>query len=434
MTVCRLYDRAGVATATAGTGTVTLGAAISNAYFTFAGAGVQDQDTVRYVIDDGNDFEIGEGVYTASGTTLTRATVIRSNVAGVQGASKLNLSGSATVRIDCSRSDLIIASMFDPALVMVNGTIVASVASNILTVSIKTLAGADPSPLDPVWFFFRNPTAATGDYSPVKVTAALNITTNAVGATLGTANAVPFRLWVTAFNNAGAVVLALWQSVTGGASPTAVAALNEASTPSTTAMSGTATGAGIFYTPNGTTSAGKAFRIIGYLDYASGLTTAGTYASAPTTVQLFGPGIKKPGDTVQVKYLTGSTVTTSTSTSFANAGDQLSISPTAAPNLINAKVFVNGLQVADSANYCQAKLFRGGVGGTQVGSTGFFGGPTTTSNVLGAVGFDGLDAPGTTSLTTYQGAIASFSSGKTVAWGNAAITPVTSIRLEEIMA
>src|SRR6267142_1205570 len=103
MAPCRLYDRASVNTSTTG----TLGSALSNGYFTFANAGVQDGDTVRYVIDDGSDFEIGEGVYTASGTTLTRATVIRSNIAGVQGTTKLNLSGAATVRIDCSRVDLV---------------------------------------------------------------------------------------------------------------------------------------------------------------------------------------------------------------------------------------------------------------------------------------------------------------------------------------
>src|SRR6266850_3496827 len=206
MTTCRLYDRVGVNTATTGTGTITLGAALSNGYFTFANAGVQDGDTVRYVIDDGSDFEIGEGVYTASGTTLTRAPVIRSNIGGAQGTSKLNLSGSATVRIDVSRADLVYPMLFGPDIVMVNGTITSGVASNILTVSIKTLAGADPSNLDPVWFFFRNSTIATGDYTPVRVTAALNITTNATGATLGTANTVPFRLWVVAFNNAGTVV------------------------------------------------------------------------------------------------------------------------------------------------------------------------------------------------------------------------------------
>ena len=85
-----------------------------------------------------------------------------------------------------------------------------------------------------------------------------------------------------------------------------------------TAVSSGATSADVFYTPNGTTVSSKAFRITGYLEYLSGLAvehhktgemvwlplsdaagdlfsraTAGTYGSAPTNLQLFGPGIKK---------------------------------------------------------------------------------------------------------------------------------------------
>ena len=49
----------------------------------------------------------------------------------------------------------------------------------------------------------------------------------------------------------------------------------------------------------GTAVTAKAMRILGYMDWSSGLTTAGTWAIVPTLVQLFGPGISKPGDIVQ---------------------------------------------------------------------------------------------------------------------------------------
>jgi hypothetical protein len=271
MTVCRLYDRVGVATATTGTGTVTLGAAISNAYFTFANAGVQDQDMVRYVIDDGNDFEIGEGVYTVSGTTLTRATVIRSNVAGVQGTGKLNLSGSATVRIDCSRADLIATMLLGQPLGtgMINGKVVASVASNNLTLAIKTLAGADPSALDPVLFVFRNATAATGDYIVYRVTAALSITvTN--GVTLGHVSARDQQIILSAIDNAGTVELAV----------SCYLPAQNSRLVSTTTMGGSSSST--LYSTTGRTN-------VAWYPLArcvSNQTTAGTWAATPTQIDL----------------------------------------------------------------------------------------------------------------------------------------------------
>lgn len=96
-----LANRARMATATTGTGTITLGAAVAG-FQTFAAAGIADGDVVRYVIEDGAAWEIGSGTYTASGTTLSRTVLESSNADAA-----ISLSGSAEVFITAVASDLV---------------------------------------------------------------------------------------------------------------------------------------------------------------------------------------------------------------------------------------------------------------------------------------------------------------------------------------
>lgn len=85
----RFFPRVRVACATTGQGTLTLGAAVSAAYQAMPSAA--DGHTIDYAIEDGDAWEEGRGVYTHSGTTLTRELIASST------GSLLNLSGAAVV-------------------------------------------------------------------------------------------------------------------------------------------------------------------------------------------------------------------------------------------------------------------------------------------------------------------------------------------------
>ena len=97
-----LGNRAKMSTSTTGTGTITLGSAESG-YQTFAAAGITNGQTVRYVVEDGSNFEIGSGTYTSSGTTLTRSVTESSN-----SDNAIVLSGGAKVFLSATVADLYI--------------------------------------------------------------------------------------------------------------------------------------------------------------------------------------------------------------------------------------------------------------------------------------------------------------------------------------
>ena len=128
-----LVNRAKMSTSTTGTGTITLGSAESG-YQSFADAGVSDGDVVRYAIEDGDDWEIGSGTYTATGTTLSRTVDESSN-----SDAALNLTGSAVVFITAAAEDVFQGELFAESY---DGTSTKPNASGTNTIAIGVNAYA----------------------------------------------------------------------------------------------------------------------------------------------------------------------------------------------------------------------------------------------------------------------------------------------------
>ena len=302
------------------------------------------------------------------------------------------------------------------------GLSVPAPSGGALTINLTQANGSAPTSSSPVQIPFRSTALATGTVTWATISASQSITIPS-GATLGTANGVPFRVWIFEDYNGGTPEL----GVATCSSTTAIfpCASWEGTLVTTTTISGSATAAGTLYTTTGATL--DAVRIIGYCEFSSGLATAGSWTSSCTTLQPFGPGIKKPGDEVQTVTGSSTAASTTSSTSYVAIGPTLAITPTSAANLID--VLVSGtLQVSTSPGGFVQLTHTISATTTLVGvPVGISQGSGT--NVGGGATLPFLDAPGSTAAVTYgtQGKITS---------GTLSFPPANSgvvMKLKEIM-
>ena len=181
--------------------------------------------------------------------------------------------GIQTYRVTAPQLEAYISALNRDPRALLNYSLVASVAGSALTIALKNAAGNNPSSTSPCVFGFRNATAATGDFSIVKATAATSLVISS-GSTLGTVSGVESDVYIYAINNGGTIELAASLSRMWA----------EESVQSTTSEggSGAADAADVLYST--TARSNKAVRLIGKIK--STQATAGTWASAPSEISL----------------------------------------------------------------------------------------------------------------------------------------------------
>ena len=181
-------DRVKVTTTTTGTGTLTLGGAAVGGFQAFSVIG--DGNTTYYTITDSANsaFEVGIGIFTSSGTTLSRDTVLESSNAGAlvdfaagtkdvfvtypaersvyykdAGSSNINFIFSTTVEGSDGTSDWSQASGSDPWIAVKTVSGILSTDSPIVDINLSSVAFADVPAVQNDWTYVYRVEASDDD-------------------------------------------------------------------------------------------------------------------------------------------------------------------------------------------------------------------------------------------------------------------------------
>lgn len=309
----------------------------------------------------------------------------------------------------------------DSAQLMQNVGLSAGVSGNALTVTMTDRSNAALSSTSSAVIPFRSTTLASGTYTVRTIPTPTSVVLPS-GGTLGSIALQNVKIWCYGLDvNSTTFELALARQAT----------FDDAILQTTTAISAGSTDNNTMYSTTGRNSV--PVKCLGYVEITGG-SVAGNWSNNPTKVQLFGPGVFKTGEIVQVIMTTSGGLSTGTTTipeddtipqvSEGNPFFHASMTPQSAANLWRHEWGMN-LAPATSTEVATA-LFQG----TQINAqavtrqtpgagemgivTGFY--ETTTSTIAsttfvlragtagGATTFNGL-AAGTRS---YGGRMASF--------------------------
>jgi len=173
------------------------------------------------------------------------------------------------------------------ASTVVNSSVIQPISSSVAGNAL-TVGHAGGVPID-----YRSSALNNGAVSTI-TGGALTVVAPA-GATFGSIAATPFRLWIAKVLDAGVEYLALQNTQIVNGINVDIAPVNEGALISTTLLDAASDSAGVWYST--AAHANCPFRLVGYIDLTEAV--AGTYATAPSTIQGMSDGIKKPGEVVQ---------------------------------------------------------------------------------------------------------------------------------------
>ncbi len=149
-------NRAKANTSTTGTGTITLGSTVVP-FQSWSAAGAVNGLSYSYLIEEGNAWEIGIGVYSSGGGTVTRSLVESST------GSLLSLTGSATISSILAAADINALAIYKLDT-LINGANSTSYADPYATMGTRMTANAN---LQVAGLYIDSRVENGGSYVPV---------------------------------------------------------------------------------------------------------------------------------------------------------------------------------------------------------------------------------------------------------------------------
>jgi hypothetical protein len=267
----------------------------------------------------------------------------------------------------------------------------AAVAGNNLTVTVLGVNGSNPSAANPVLVNFRSTTLNNGSngivYGQLKSALSMQVTS---GNTMGCTTGIVCRLWVTLIcqtessGNCTSILL----GVSNQSTTTQIFPLAEEVLQNTGSGGSGGPAAGTIQTSIGGLT-GVAIRIAGYVEVTWHSGTG--WDTTPSKVQVFGPGVHKPGEVVQIVFAQTGTNASAGST-FAASNVAVGITPTSGINIIEVSLSGN---CNTGPGATMTMTVRRGTS-TSVGQSeqvGISGSGSSSLAIDGAVAFDFLDVP-----------------------------------------